>query len=289
MPDQKYFSSLSAAADLIERFGPLFGFLILAGFVLFRTRSLFFVFYRIQSLIGGAQAFHDERVQRHWKSFEDMQRLNLWFGLNLTSSRAMHQLFAWLDRHNVSVGEIAKSVPYFDPNTLQFSFPKPWVVKVGLAWRSIFASIAFLIAGAFGGSDYALLYVKKTHTLFWVGSGQAYSAGYPISSLLVNGGGWHVRGDHCLFTDTPEPLREEWDKQVICHLVLGNRDDYIQEAMQSQRWASAIFFVLFLFIAIPPLRLAAKRQQALSVQKRISDAPKGGRAKKDKVMLGDTP
>ncbi|WP_155516025.1 MULTISPECIES: hypothetical protein [Pseudomonas syringae group] len=42
-------------------------------------------------------------------------------------------------------------------------------------------------------------------------------------------------------------------------------------------------------VGIPPLRLAAKRQQALSVQKRISDAPKGGRAKKDKVMLGDTP
>jgi hypothetical protein len=289
MPDQKYLSSLSAAADFFERFGPLMGFVLLIGFVLFRTRSLFFVFYRIQSLIGGAQAFHDERVQRHWKSFEDMHRLNLWFGLNLTSSRAMHQLFAWLDRHNVSVGEIARSLPYFNPNTLQFTFPKRWVVKLDLSWRAVVASVVFLIAGVFGATDYALLYVKKTHTLFWVGSGHAYSADYPISSLFENGGSWHIRDDYCLFTDAPDPLHEEWDKQVICHLVLGNRDDYIQEAMQSQKWSSAVFFVLFLFIAVPPLRMAVKRQQALSVQKRIVEAPNGGRARKEKVAHGETP
>jgi hypothetical protein len=228
MQDQKYLSSLSAVADFFERFGPLLGFLGLVIFVLIRTRSFFFVLYRIQSLVGGAQAFHDERVQRHWKSFEDMHRLNLWFGLNLRSSRAMHQLFAWLDRHNISVGEISRSVPYFDTNTLQFTFPKKWHLKLDLTWRSVSASVVFLVACVFGASDYALLYVKKTHTAFWVGSGQAYSAGYPISSRFAEGGGWHVRDDYCLFTDTSEPLQEDWDKQVICHLVLGNRDDYIQ-------------------------------------------------------------
>jgi hypothetical protein len=89
IPEQTYLAALSAFADLLMRFGPLLGAFALIIFVIFRTKSFFF-FYRIQGLIGGAQAFHDERVQRHGKSFEDMHRLNLWFGLNLTSLRAMH-------------------------------------------------------------------------------------------------------------------------------------------------------------------------------------------------------
>lgn len=77
MTEQKYLAALSVFADLLMRFRPLLGAFALIIFVIFRTKSFFFVFYRIQSLIGGAQAFHDERVQRHWKSFEDMHRSNL--------------------------------------------------------------------------------------------------------------------------------------------------------------------------------------------------------------------
>ncbi|MDD1965910.1 DUF6216 family protein [Pseudomonas putida] len=270
MPDQKYLSLLSAAADLFERFAPLLGFAALVVFVLLRTRSLFFVFYRIQSLIGGAQAFHDERVQRHWKSFEDMQRLNLWFGLNLTSSRAMHQLFAWMDRHNLSVGEISRSMTFFDANRLEFIFPKNWYLKLDLIWRSSALVILGFGAIMFSWSDYALLYVKKTHTLFWVAGGHAYSAGYPISSYFVDGGSWHLRDDYCLFTNAIAPLAEEWDKQVICHLVLGNREDYVQDAIQNQHWLGWFLAVLFLYVSFRLMRYLISRKLALNIHERVT-------------------
>jgi BarA-like signal transduction histidine kinase len=57
--------------------------------------------------------------------------------------------------------------------------------------------------------------------------------------------------------------------------------------MQSQRWASAVFFTLFLMIAVPPLRMAAKRQQARGVQERILAPLNSVRPQKQQTRLGE--
>ena len=271
MPDPKYLASLSAAVDFIERFAPLACAFVIICFVVLRTRSFFFVVYRIQSLVGGAQAFHDERVQKHWKSFEDMHRANLWFGLKLNSSRAMHQLFAWMDRHNISVSEISRAVHFFDTNKLVFTFPKNWYLKLDLTSRCAMALILIFGAFVFTASDDALLYVKKTHTLFWAGSGHANSAGYPITSYFDSGNGWHLSDDYCLFTSSPAPLIEEWDKQVICHLVLGNRDDYIKGAVDTQRLLGWLLIVLSAYSVIRLVSVVISRKQALIIQERVEE------------------
>ena len=272
MPDQKYLAALSAFADLLMRFGPLLGAFALIIFVIFRTKSFFFVFYRVQGLIGGAQAFHDERVQRHWKSFEDMHRLNLWFGLNLTSPRAMHQLIAWLDRHKIGIGEIAKAVPYFDTNTLEFFYPATWHLRLNRVW--VCASGAVLLFGAvtFAVSDYALFYVKKTNTPFWVNAGHAFSIGYPLTSHFAGSDSWHLDREYCLFTNSPAPLENALDKAVICHLIVGERDGYVQDTIQNQYYLSAFLVFMLLLLTIPPLRRAKSRKLAHNIHKSIEAA-----------------
>lgn len=270
MPEQKYLASLTTFGDIFVWFGPLVGTLALITFVVVRTRSLFFLLHRIQSLLGGAQSFHDERVQRHWKSFEDMHRLNLWFGLKLNSSRAMHQLFAWLDRHNIGVGEIAKAVPFFDTNKLEFSFPATWRIRLEWIWVSVASLFLLVNAATFAASNYALFYVKKTHTGFWVNAGHAYSADYPLRSLFAGEGSWHLEGEYCLFTDEAAPLDNDWDKAVICHLILGERDDYIKETIESQRYLVVFLICVLLIVAVPSLLRAKSRKQAHVVQERVA-------------------
>lgn len=269
MPEQKYLASLSTFGDLLVWFGPLVGALALILFVTLRTRSFFFVLHRVQSLLGGAQSFHDERVQRHWKSFEDMHRLNLWFGLKLTSARAMHQLFAWLDRNGIGVGEIAKAVPFFNTNKLEFSFPAAWRVKLEWFWISFSGVFLLLNAATFALSDYALFYVKSTHTGFWVNAGNAYSIGYPLTSSFEGGGSWHLESEYCLFTSEAKPLDNDLDKTVICSLILGGRDDYIQETIQSQRYLVVFLLCVLLILVIPAVLRAKSRKQAHVIQQRI--------------------
>jgi len=273
MNDSHYLASLAAAADAFERFGPYVIAILIAAFVVYRTRSLFFLFYRIQGLIGGNQAFHDGRIQRHWQSYEDMHRLNLWFGLRLKNSRSMHQLFAWLDRHKLSVNEVAKTVPYFDTNHLKFSYPSRCEIIWNRIWISLSGTLLIFAANVFVYTDYALLYVNKTHTLFWVNSGHAYSPSFPISSRIAPGHSWHVDSEYCLFSDGTAPLSEKWDQEVICGLVLGNNTEYVENAIQSQRYLSIYLFVIFLAITIPAGLRAYTRGQARKLEKRMTDSP----------------
>lgn len=274
MPDQKYLASLTVAATFIEKFGPYLGALLLIVFVLLRTRSMFFLLYRIQILIGGGQAFHNERIQRHWKSYEDMHRLNLWFGLHLRSSQAMHQLFGWLDRHHIAVDDVARCVPYFDANTRAFRFTPPWALWAERMYMWIAAIM--LIAGAllFVYADHALVYVNKTRTAFWINSGQASSISYPLTSYFLPHVGWEIDSQYCLFKSDTAPLNDDWDKHVICELVLGNRDDFIREAVDSQRYLSIYLFMLFLIVSVGGVRRSIKRKHAHHVAVKV-EADKG--------------
>lgn len=127
----------------------------------------------------------------------------------------------------------------------------------------LFGAITFAV------SDYALFYVKKTNTPFWVNAGHAYSIGYPLTSHFAGSHSWHLAREYCLFTNSAAPLGNALDKAVICHLIVGERDDYVQDTIQNQYYLSAFLVFMLLLLTIPPLRRAKSRKLAHHIHKRI--------------------
>lgn len=102
---------------------------------------------------------------------------------------------------------------------------------------------------------YALLTVKKTGTTFWVQPNEAFnSTGNWLS--WMNFIPWTVDNQYCLVSDGVEPFKEQWDKEVICNLVLGNQNKNIED-VAGEQWAigmaagcSAFFWLIFLMYII---------------------------------------
>lgn len=61
-----------------------------------RTNAMFYVVYRWHQLLGATKDFNSKFAQRVWADHEDLQRFNLWFGLQLKTSKHMTKLLSWL-------------------------------------------------------------------------------------------------------------------------------------------------------------------------------------------------
>lgn len=277
--EQKYITSFTFLVEQLNILGPYVLGMLLVIFVLWRTKSPFFFLYRIQSLIGGTTAFNDPRLQKHWKSYADKNHLNLWFGLGLKSSRAMHQLTSWLHRHSMTLDDVSRAVPYFNTNKLNFTFPSKRVLRFRKISIPVVAVLFVLTGALFTVPDSALLWIKKTHTLFWVNSEYAYS---PINQITEFWGfetGWKIDNHYCLFKDDIAPLAEQWDKDVICYLVLGNRMDYVDEALQSQKYLGIYLLVVALIGSFGTLYLRSKMIHAREMDAKINATTKATSAR----------
>ena len=235
------------------KISPYFGALILAIYVLGRTNALFYIVYRGHQILGGAKDFHSKSAQRHWKAHEDFQRFNLWFGMNLRTSRNMTKFLSWLDHHELTIEELCRARRYFNANKLEFAIPTPWHRWTMRA--SILAGIAILteVWAVFVDARLAFYTVNKTKTSFWVEENQARSSTGKALDWLSES--WIIDTEYCLFSTDTAPLANEWDKEVICDLVLGNQNPQIEEAVKSQRFIAvsagilgAAWFIFLLFI-----------------------------------------
>ncbi|RMN90148.1 hypothetical protein ALQ50_03087 [Pseudomonas coronafaciens pv. coronafaciens] len=240
--------------DLTIKVLPYLGAVALMVYVLFRTNAMFYVVYRWHQLLGAAKDFSSKSAQRVWADHEDLQRFNLWFGLQLRTSKHMAKLLSWLYRHELTIEDLCRARRYFDANELTFKIPSK---RRRLTVRSLMVlGMAFLFFAAYvlTQTQYALLTVKKTQTTFWVQPDEAFN-GSGRWLAWAGSAPWKVDNAYCLFADEMEPFKEQWDKDVVCNLVLGNYNQKI-EAVIGEQWAigmvgfcaafACLFFLLFI-------------------------------------------
>ncbi|WP_110947891.1 DUF6216 family protein [Pseudomonas bohemica] len=218
--------------DVTIKVLPYLGALALMTYVIFRTNAMFYVVYRWHQLLGATKGFHSKFAQRVWADHEDLQRFNLWFGLHLSTSRHMANLLSWLDRHELTIEELCRARRYFDANELKFKIPSK--LRRRTVRSLMLLAIVFLLPAAyvFTQTSYAWLTVKKTHTTFWVQPNDAFNG--TDNWLPWVAPHWAVDNQYCLFSDGVEPFKEQWDKDVVCSLVLGNYNQKIEDIIGEQ-------------------------------------------------------
>lgn len=204
-------------------------------YVMLRTNAMFYVVYRWHQLLGATKGFNSKFAQRVWADHEDLQRFNLWFGLQLRTSRHMERLLSWLNHHDLTIEELCRARRYFDANELAFKIPSKLRRRIVRTMMLLVAAFLFLAAYVFTQAPYALLTVKKTHTTFWVQPNDAFNG---TGNWLPWGGSaqWTINNQYCLFSDGLEPFKHQWDKEVVCNLVLGNYNQKIEDIIGEQ-WA----------------------------------------------------
>jgi hypothetical protein len=100
-----------------------------------------------------------------------------------------------------------------------------------------------------------LAHVSKTHTTFWV---QPKNASNGTGNWLPWGRSdrWAVDSQYCLFSDGTEPFKDQWDREIVYSLVLGNYNQKIEDIIGGQwatgMWAScaAVACIIFLIFII---------------------------------------
>lgn len=261
--------------DVIIKLLPYVGAIALMLYVVFRTNAMFYVVYRWHQLLGATKGFHNKFAQRVWADHEDLQRFNLWFGLNLSTSKHMAKLLSWLVRHELTIEELCRARRYFDANELEFKIPSK--LRRRTVRSSMLLAIVFLLTAAyvFTETRYAWLTVKKTHTTFWVQPNSAFNGS---GSWLpwAQSDQWAVNNQYCLFSDGLEPFKEQWDKDVVCSLVLGNYNQKIEDIIGEQfaigmsAFGAAVACICFLVF----IMLCEASAQGL--KKKIADAEGSG-------------
>lgn len=271
MADSGALNSAIQLTDLVIKVLPYALGLFLIGFTWWRTGTVFFPLYRLYQLVGGRKSFHSDRIERHWQAYEDLNNINLWFGLRLRSSRAMHEFIAWLDKHKVTLEEAARCRPYFDANQRKVNLPTQARRRVAFSSLASVMVVLLIAATILMLQDKALLKVNKTHTWLWVASGEAYGVSYPLMKWISATGSWHLDSSQCLFEDNAVPLADQWDKDVICRLVLGNEPDYVNDAVASQHKLAGVFYGAFWVIAFCIVYFAQRIINAKGLVARLAD------------------
>lgn len=260
--------------DLTIKVLPYLGALALMVYVMLRTNAMFYVVYRWHQLLGATKDFNSKFAQRVWADHEDLQRFNLWFGLQLKTSKHMAKLLSWLDRHELTIEELCRARRYFDANELAFRIPSKLRRRTVRTMMLLVTGSLFLSAYVFTQTPYALLTVKKTNTTFWVQPNDAFNG---AGNWLPWGGAarWAVDNQYCLFSDGLEPFKDQWDKEVVCNLVLGNYNQKIEDLIGEQ-WAIGmaagsaaalcIFFLVFIMLC---------EINATALEKRVADVSGG--------------
>lgn len=225
----------TANLDLLVKVAELAGVAFVLWLAWWRTGSFHYLVHRLFQALGATKAFHSETAQRHWNDYEDLHQHNLWHGLRLSTSRDLKRFLAWLDTHDISIEEASRARWFFNANTQKFSQPSA-PIKLAASF-SILAVvlICWFYGGALQTSTHALIKVKASGTWFWVNNDEAYGFWGRIGYET-----WHLNNTTCLFADEPPEGLTGWDQDVICHLVLGNEPQYIDQAISSQQTVSYV-------------------------------------------------
>lgn len=241
--NEQTFTNVMHLLDVLYKLWPIVCGVLAVGIIWWRTRSLFFLFHQILKWLGLEGKYSNPDDQKVADDYLDLNKFNLKTGFQLKSVKAKTSLHTWMRDHDLEFAVLRRAGWYFKANQLNFEIPGKW--------QTFFCRLVIILAGAAfiaGGqivqrSDYALLKVNATGTWFWVGNNEAYSFRFDFPEWL-RGDPWRIQQGDCRYVEDPTPVKDAWDKDVICRLVLGMNDGYIAEAIASQTNAA---WVLTLF------------------------------------------
>lgn len=258
--DSSIISSSASLLDLLKSLtGVLASVLAIVG-ALASTRSAQVLKDRINDNAGIKRRFNDEKLQKQADLEDDVHTFNMRYGLGIETPQAMHKIHTWAQRHRLRLIDLRKARPYFNPNNLEFKIPADRKSR----WNSLGAVVLVilcLVAIVFLANPFAWISIKKTGTQMWARPGEAYSFNSPLPSMLKVDHAWKVSVGECLLVPAEFPLGSQWDKDVACYLISGQRDKDLRSAVAAQR-LGALSLLIVLTIPSVPFTLEFRRKKA---------------------------
>lgn len=245
---EKSITSAMLVLDFLYKLWPAFLAVFVVALIYWRTRSFFFLFYRIFKLLGLEGDYANKDDERATKEYLDLNKFNLKTGLRLNTVKAKSRLHEWMAQHDLELAELRHAGWIFNANKLVFEIPsllKLWFWSLFLVGVAV---VFIFLAAFFSDPSHALLRINATGTLFWVGNDEAFSTRYNLPGPL-QGERWKLDRYSCKYVNEPYPFNDTWDKNVICGLILGLHDRFVSESIDSQRNAG-IFLLVFGLILI---------------------------------------
>jgi hypothetical protein len=278
MTDQD-FTSIMHYLDLLYKFWPVFCIFSVVCLVVSRTYSLFFLFHQVFNILGLEGKYSNSEDQKSTDELLDLNKLNLKTGFRLKTVKAKKALHQWMELKDLELSELIKCGWFFNAN--QRNLKTPGKFKSLFLYSTLFLTAILFLSTSKLVSDpeRALLKVNATGTWFWVGDYEAVSFRYDFLEWL-RGDAWKLQQGDCRYEPDAKPLESSWDKDTICVLVLGMKDEYVKGAISSQRSLAAFFgiigflFIVFLFVVLywhdSASKINALLENKLSTTKRIS-------------------
>lgn len=219
--------------DVLYKLWPIACGLVVLGVVWWRTRSAFFIFHQILKWLGLEGKYTNEDDQKVADDYLDLNKFNLKTGFHLESVKAKKKLHSWMREHDLEYAELRRAGWLFNANALTFTLVgarQKWFNSVCI----VILSLLFLMTGMFlEKPNYALLKVNATGTWFWIGNNEAHSAFFDFPDAL-RGDAWKLHPGDCRYDENPKAALAIWDSDVICQLVLGFKQDYVADVIESQ-------------------------------------------------------
>lgn len=256
--------------DFLHKVWPIISAVLIAVVIYSRTKSLYFLFYRVFSLLGLEGKYSNPDDQKASDELLDLNRFNLKTGLRLESVRAKSNLHEWMRSNDVELSELRLAGSYFKANELRFDINQSLAMRTARVIAPIVGLLFLVCAQLLITPDKALLKVTATGTWFWAGQHyEANSFSYDAWELFRDKE-WKIKPYHCKYVDGAGPAGSSWDKNVICTVVLGFYGDYVAETIRSQKNLGGVLAILgFIILVFWALR-TKWQNHAVKLNKRLS-------------------
>src|SRR5690606_19504414 len=204
-----------------------------------RTGSAHFMLARLWLLITGQREFHDTAINRVWRESRDVDLFRYMTGVRFRSLFQVKKAVAFMDEHNIYLGEMARLSHYYDPDMA--ALRNPGVKKKKLLAISAFPFLCLVFVFGFLGlwlNDAAFV-VKESGVYFFTDAKSV--------SAFVDGRWWPAEVD-C------EDRHLSWsanDYSVMCSMLEGNEDiaQHIERVVWKQK-LMGLFLVIFFCVMI---------------------------------------
>jgi hypothetical protein len=266
--DPQIIDSITVSVDKLQKIVPLFLAAIAALYVVYLcaiTESLFIIKSRLSDLINSKHTFNHEKLKKYQQQELDLHYFNFKFKLNVKTPYAMDKLIAWAERSAIQLDELKKARPYLNPTEQTFNIPKPRFVKT-------FVLLAVLVATGIFFAIYtpnaALTRVNKTGQWFWVTDSEAFSFTSYLPKPFHTSDAWSLNSGNCLLDTTATPLSDDWDKKVICYVMLGNKQGYVKNTIQEQKILAGVLSLPWLIVILAVFQESRRRRAATELLRR---------------------
>ena len=256
MAPQDALSLANSVVTLIKDSAPILyalgvGLLLLLSWR--RAGSAHFLLGRVWRLLGGDKEFADPYLSTQWKQLRDVEAMRFQTGIRFPSKMSATRTLAWLDLHDIALGDLIASKRFFDAENVVVRNPE-YSCRASRGLAGIIAlAFLLLLLGFMNTFDEAFLTVKKSGTAFWT-DGQV--------AMSWSRNGWELTKEDCVAGKAA--LSDPEDYRVICELLVSPPKTFVQDSLEGQRQLNVGIMGLCM-IAI--LFIAGKLMSAQAAQK----------------------